>query len=409
MAHPNKAEGIKGHNAKLRRMTRGYGAAGGPSQYRVARENYPKGNAAADHPEGDPGFGVDPAGATARSDRPARRAAPGNAVATYHKGGKVRHRAAGGGLSLPGSKPGKGKRKGATNISINLNHGPAPMGVSGPPIGTNPAMPLPPPMPSGGIPGAAGAGAAPPPPGAGPLGQLALQQRAAGLLPRKRGGRVKGRLFGGAAPGQMPTVGGNRIGVGNLPQTVPQGRIGVGSLPQTVPQGRIGVGNLPQTVPQGRIGVGNLPQTVSGRMYKKGGKVKHRQMGGPAAGGGSFNYGQQDMKASQQAMQKANQQRNQQAGMGKAGLLNSLMGMGKANPSGSTSGTDPSAKRGGRVHGDAKDDRRLVRSMVKGSSLKHRAKGGAILKGKGAESGEGRINRNRHMDHKLKPTIGVTG
>lgn len=326
MAHPNKAEGIKGHNAKLRRMTAGYGAAGGPSQYRAARENYPKGNAAADHPEGDPGFGVDPAGATARSDRPARRAAPGNAVATYHKGGKVRHRAAGGGL--PGSSPKsrKGAKKGSTNISINLTPSNAPTGVSGLPMGANPAMPpprppipLPPPMPSGGIPGAAGAALPPPGGGPGPLSQLALQQRAAGLLPRKRGGRVKGR-----------------------------------------------------------------------------------QMGGP-----SFNYGQQDMKASQQAMQKANQQNQQAAGMGKSGLLNSLMG--KANPSGSTSGVDPSAKRGGRVHGDAKDDRRLVRSMVKGSSLKHRAKGGSVLKGKGAESGEGRINRNRHMDHKLKPTTGVAG
>jgi hypothetical protein len=48
--------------------------------------------------------------------------------------------------------------------------------------------------------------------------------------------------------------------------------------------------------------------------------------------------------------------------------------------------------------------------MVKPKALK-RAKGGPIkvgLKG-GAMSGEGRIERNDHMDHKLRPTRGVEG
>lgn len=176
--HPNKAEGIRGHNAKLRRLTRHYGAAS-PS-YHVARENYPK----ADGAEESVGYGADSAAATARADRPAPRVAAGNAVATYRHGGKVRHRAAGGALKSP-RKGGKGK----TNISITILPGSPPSPI----LGANPA--LPPPMPPRPPVPAAGAGPMPPPGGGvsgatGPLGQMALQQRAAGLIPRRRGGRV---------------------------------------------------------------------------------------------------------------------------------------------------------------------------------------------------------------------------
>lgn len=250
MAHPNKAEGIKGHNAKLRRLTTHYGAAN-PRMFHPGRVNYPK----SDGPEDAVGFGADSAAANARSDRPARRASA-NDVATYRRGGKVKKRADGGPVSSGPAKKGKGKGK--TNITINVAPPPAspPTGVSGLPMGANPAMPPPrPPMPppgAGAPPGMPPGGGPPgmPPGGAGPLGQLALQQKAAGLLPRKRGGRV---------------------------------------------------------------------------------------------------------------------------------------------------------------HPDAGEDKKLVKRMVKGSALKHRAQGGPILKGKGAESGEGRLARNRHMDHKLKPTTGVEG
>ena len=254
MAHPNKAEGIRGHNAKLRRMTRDYGDAN-PAMKREARVNFPKRDGA----EEEPGFGSDSAGATPRSDRPAQRAAPGNAVATLRHGGKVRHRAAGGSV-------GKGRHKGKTNVSININpaSGNTPIGPSMPPIGSVPPV-MPPPRPPITPPPGAGMGpGAPamppggpmPPPGMpsgappGPLGQLALQQKAAGLLPRKRGGRIP--------------------------------------------------------------------------------------------------------------------------------------------------------------HDDEAADKKLVKNMVRESALKGRARGGNILKGKGAQSGEGRLNRNRAMG-KLKPVTGVTG
>lgn len=196
MAHPMKAEGVRGHNAKLRRMTRHYGAAN-PSMHKEARVNYPK----HDGPEEAVEYGADSAGATARADRPARRAAPGNEVATYHKGGrvakaeKVRKRADGG--LIPQKRSGK-RGKGKTNISINIAPAPHPLGVSGPPMGLPPAVapaipprppvPMPPPggagLPPGGMPPGVGAGAM------GPLGALALQQKAGGMMPRKRGGRV---------------------------------------------------------------------------------------------------------------------------------------------------------------------------------------------------------------------------
>ena len=67
-------------------------------------------------------------------------------------------------------------------------------------------------------------------------------------------------------------------------------------------------------------------------------------------------------------------------------------------------------KRGGRIpHDDEAADKKLVSRMVKQSALKGRARGGKVLDGAGAQSGEGRLARNRHMDHKLKPTRGVEG
>lgn len=54
MAHPNKDEGVKGHNAKLRRLTQDYGAAN-PSMNKLAKvDRIGKGG-----PQESVGFGVD--------------------------------------------------------------------------------------------------------------------------------------------------------------------------------------------------------------------------------------------------------------------------------------------------------------------------------------------------------------
>ena len=195
--HPNKASSVKGNNAKLKRMTEDYGAAD-PSMFKTAKGVLKNG------PQDDVGFGEGDKPAP-RGDK-ARRTSAANPIATYAKGGRVRHagggviggqvamRAMGGRLegemgmpSNVGSSKGRGKRAG-TNVNIIV----APQ--SGPPPGPAAAPQLPPPMPGG--PGGPGAGAGGPPglppglpmpPGAAPAGALppGLPQ-----LPRKRGGRV---------------------------------------------------------------------------------------------------------------------------------------------------------------------------------------------------------------------------
>jgi hypothetical protein len=96
MAHPHKKEVSDSHNAKLRSMTTHYGLASGPANNITTPGERLKGESGEAHV----GFGADSAAATSRSDRPARRAVAANPVATYARGGKVKHRDDGGGVEI---------------------------------------------------------------------------------------------------------------------------------------------------------------------------------------------------------------------------------------------------------------------------------------------------------------------
>ena len=198
MAHPNRKEGIVGHNAKLKRMTQDYGAAD-PAMYKDA-PGLAKGK------QTDPSFGEGEA-SKPRGDK-ARRTSAANPIATYAKGGRVRSsgggviggnvamRAAGGRMegefgepSNVGSSKSKGK-KGNTNINIIVSPQAAPT--------PGPVMPpmMPPPGPDAGPPPGPppGAGAGPGGPGGMPGGPGMIPPVAVppGMpqLPRAKGGRV---------------------------------------------------------------------------------------------------------------------------------------------------------------------------------------------------------------------------
>jgi hypothetical protein len=93
MAHPHRKEASDAHNAKLRHMTTEYGLASGPANNITTPGERLKGESGETHV----GFGADSENASAaRGDRAARRAVAANPVATYAKGGKVKHRDDGG-------------------------------------------------------------------------------------------------------------------------------------------------------------------------------------------------------------------------------------------------------------------------------------------------------------------------
>jgi hypothetical protein len=99
MTHPLKSDAASAHTAKLRNMTTHYGLASGPANNMTAPAERLKGEAGEDHV----GFGADSANASAkRGDRPARRAVAANPVATYARGGKVKHRDCGGETNTSG-------------------------------------------------------------------------------------------------------------------------------------------------------------------------------------------------------------------------------------------------------------------------------------------------------------------
>lgn len=174
MAHPNKSSAAAGHTAKLRRMTKNYGAASGPENNIMS----PQAKMKAEGPEESVNFGADSAKASARSDKPARRSAPANPIATYATGGAVA-RARG------------GRTKGATTVNVIIPpQGGQPdsgLGSSMSPqlAGLLPKPPMAPPMagpPPGAPPMMPPPGSGGPPPGGMPM--------------RAKGGRVKGELGG---------------------------------------------------------------------------------------------------------------------------------------------------------------------------------------------------------------------
>jgi hypothetical protein len=237
MAHPMRKEGVAGHNAKLRKLTRHYGAAD-PAMFKES----PLDRMKAEGPEESVGFGADSAGADARSDRPARRSMAANPLATYKRGGKVRKRATGG-------RTGKGKTD--VNITV-LQPAQAPQQVV-------PQQPI---VPAGPAP-AQGGPAMPAGPG-GPGGPMnpALMAMAPGgmppgiIPPRKRGGRVqhsdvkedkalvrgmvkssalKHRAKGGALKGnKVRMTAGSESGPGRLEKTHARARNAKHEHPQAV-------------------------------------------------------------------------------------------------------------------------------------------------------------------------------
>lgn len=186
MAHPLRGEVSSSHNAKLRRMTTHYGEANPKMNIKLPQEKYK-----IEGPEPHVGYGADYAAANARSDKPARKSVSANPVATYRRGGKVKHeekvegRARGGRM---GSKDKKG-----THVNVIV----APQGQQSPPMAPSPqlaALAAKSMMPAGALPMAPPMGAAPPPM-APPMG--AAPPMAGGMpphpmmMPRKRGGHVK--------------------------------------------------------------------------------------------------------------------------------------------------------------------------------------------------------------------------
>jgi hypothetical protein len=205
MAHPLKSEAASSHTSKLRNMTAHYGSASGPANNIKSPQSLLKGEG----PEANVGFGADSSAISAkRGDRPARKSIAANPLATYARGGKVKHRDDGGSVSAieaanksqseaaPGRARGgrtHGKGKGATHVNVMIapQGGGAPGGappavppqlaaalagahppMGGPPPGPPPGPPMPPP----------GAGA---PPGMPPGGPPPM-------MPRARGGKVMG-------------------------------------------------------------------------------------------------------------------------------------------------------------------------------------------------------------------------
>lgn len=197
MAHPMKADSVSGHNAKMRRMTDGYGLGAGPKENILAPDEKMK----REGPEDSVGFGSDSSMARARGDRPARRSMPANPLATYKRGGSVKKRADGGDVSsieeanrdqMVTSRARGGRTKGKHGTHVNIIVGQPPGGAPTPPpvlpVGPPPAMPIPPPRPPMPPPGAGG-----PSPMAGPGPVIPPGLPPPGMMPpRAKGGRVHG-------------------------------------------------------------------------------------------------------------------------------------------------------------------------------------------------------------------------
>jgi hypothetical protein len=176
MAHPHKGDATDLQNAKMRRMTRGYGSAsGGKNNIAAPSERYTQ-----EGPQDGQGFGTDMEQPKQTAGKRSRQLVA-NPVATLKTGGAALARARGGRA--------KHKGKGATHVNVIIGHpgaGAAAGGVNPVPPVVGPAggPPMPPPgMPPGGPPPGMPPGlAAGKPPGGIPPGMIP---------PRKRGGKVE--------------------------------------------------------------------------------------------------------------------------------------------------------------------------------------------------------------------------
>jgi hypothetical protein len=219
MAHPHLKESRDGHNAKMRAMTKDYGSALGPANNILAPTNRMK----AEGPEDHVGFGASDGAAKARSDRPARKSAAANPLATYKKGGHVRKRDSGGDVSAietankdqaatARASGGRTKHKGKGSTHVSVMVAPQGGGSTPPPVipvgAGPPGMPMPPPRPPmapppGGPPMAGGPIGAAPPPGAGAMPPPGLPPRKYGGA-RAEGGRVETLKDEGLAKSDKP-------------------------------------------------------------------------------------------------------------------------------------------------------------------------------------------------------------
>lgn len=144
MAHPMKSksrsvstrdEGVKGHNALLRKYTRDYGAAN-PSMNQAAAVDAMEQSG----PQEAVGFGVEGNSAPTRADRLRRgKAAPTTQTATYKRGGAVQNRAEGGRV-----------KKGRTNVNIMIMPGGGVNSMQHPGMMDSGAVPMPAIPPGGG-------------------------------------------------------------------------------------------------------------------------------------------------------------------------------------------------------------------------------------------------------------------
>ena len=253
MAHPMRKAVQDGINAKMRKMTDGYGSASRPANNRLAPTNREKDEG----PEDAIGFGAESAEPSrGRGDRAGRRQVA-NPVATYRKGGRVRKKADGGDVSpieqanrnqamsdkgVDRARGGRTKPKGATNVNVIIAPQGGGAGTGAPPPGiaaVPPVLPPPhPPMPpmAGPPPGMPPMGAKPPMGGAMPPPGMPMAPGAPGgmppglIPPRKAGGRVaeqedptartrkaEGPVEARARGGRMPHMtAGAATGIGRL-------------------------------------------------------------------------------------------------------------------------------------------------------------------------------------------------
>lgn len=204
MAHPMRKSSREGHNEKLKRMTEDYGSADA-----AANKLAPVNDRMSEGGMDSVGFGADAAMAKPRGDRPARKSAAANPLATYRKGGRVKHRDDGGSVSAieaankaqsesaPGrARGGRMKHKGThVNVIIAPQGGspaPAASPLAAMPPGAPGGLPPAPPKPPMAPPMGAGPGM---PPGANPIMAGAPGGLPPGMIPpRATGGRIEETL-----------------------------------------------------------------------------------------------------------------------------------------------------------------------------------------------------------------------